>query len=427
MSSCVVEAVRSGAAVVDELELELERGVVAAADRLADASALYERMPWGWSVPAGAYARIRTVRAAEQWAPAVRAMIERGELDEQRGRVVSRSYLHRLVDELAGEADWRTGRNCMPGHVELGAKLGRPVKAVRLAAMARMSAAARSKAEEQIALNRTRQVGNAIEVLIAADVLHRVEEGRILSLLERLELWANGSDRRVARAVYALTVPVEVRLSVALPVDNHAAAGVVAEPIFVSPRSGLASSFSSDSFVVFKSLERRNFESTPHCAQPGQDTSRLTAGREQQDAASRRPAATRRALWELEPGLYAFVMALRTALPQQLGGVSVRKLAGTTKRFWEAGWDPLSVAESCREVYARDGKRFPTYRPGQPARWLGWVLKRVDVATTPALRRYEAWAAAADTEPCPHGQPGGARLSVITGRATCPMCRAAAP
>ncbi len=132
-------------------------------------------------------------------------------------------------------------------------------------------------------------------------------------------------------------------------------------------------------------------------------------------------------MWELEPGLYAFVVALRMALPEQLSGASVRKLAGTIKRFWEAGWDPLSVAESCHDVYVQDGKRFPTYRPGQPARWLGWVLKRVDVATAPALRRYDAWAAAADTEPCPHGEPGGARLSVITGRAKCPLCRAAAP
>ncbi|MGI8458906.1 MAG: hypothetical protein ACR2LI_12450 [Propionibacteriaceae bacterium] len=422
----MVEAVRSDAAAVDELAAELERGVVAAADRLADASALYERMPWGWAVPAGVYARIRTVRAAE-WALAVHAMIEGGELDEVRGRLVSRSYLHRLVDELAGEADWQTGRNCMPGHVELGAKLGRPVKAARLAAMAAMSTAARAQAEAQIALNRTRQVGNAIEVLITAAVLHRVEDGRILPLLERLELWANGSHRRVARAVYALTVPVEARLNVASPVDNCPAPDVDAEPIFVSPRSGLDSSSSSDSLVAFRSVDRRNSESTPTCAQPGRHTARLAAGRDHEDAASRRPAAKRRALWELEPGLYAFVVALRTALPDQLSGVSVRKLAGTTKRFWEAGWAPLDVAESCREVYAQDGKAFPTYRPGQPARWLGWVLKRVDVATTPALRRYDAWAAAADTEPCPHGEPGGARLSVITGRARCPLCRAAAP
>lgn len=425
MSSCVVEAVRNGAELVDELALELERGVVAAADRLADASALYERLPWGCSVPAGGYARIRTVRAAE-WALAVHAMIESGGLDEERGRLVSRSYLHRLVDELAGEADWQTGRNCMPGHVELGARLGRPVKAARLAAMTRMSAAGRVQVEAQIAVNRARQVGNAVEVLIAAAVLHRVEDGRILPLLERLELWANGSHRRLARAVYALTLPLEIHLPAAPPVDNCPAVEVAAEPIFVSPRSGLASSSSSGSLIVSRSVERRNSESRPSCAQPGRQTTRLPAGSDHEDAASRRPAPKRRALWELEPGLYAFVVALRTALPDQLSGVSVRKLAGTTKRFWNAGWDPLEVAASCREVYARDGKAFPTYRPGQPARWLGWVLKHVDVATTPALRRYEAWAAAADTQPCPHGEPGGARLSVITGRAKCPLCRAAA-
>jgi len=83
-------------------------------------------------------------------------------------------------------------------------------------------------------------------------------------------------------------------------------------------------------------------------------------------------------LWELEPGLYAFVVALRMALPEQLSGASVRKLAGTTKRFWEAGWDPLSVAESCHDVYVQDGKRFPTYRPGQagPVAGLGAQTRR---------------------------------------------------
>lgn len=69
------------------------------------------------------------------------------------------------------------------------------------------------------------------------------------------------------------------------------------------------------------------------------------------------------------------------ALPGQLGGESVRKLAGTTKRFWEAGWDALSVAAAVIDLYETHGRRFPTYRPGNPAAWLGWALRQVDTGS----------------------------------------------
>lgn len=403
---------------------ELEAGVAAAADHLADLSALYERLPYASSVTDGAYSRIRPV-IAEAWALTLHLMIDDGELDELRGRMVSRRYLHALVEELAGRADFRTGRNCMPGHVELGAKLGRPIKAAKLAAMMLMTPTARAKAETRIHHDRTRQVYNAIEVLKAVGVLVCVEEGRILDYIDRMEQVANGSDRRRARAVYALTLPRARPLAPRprKPAGNPAARGPAPKPIFYTPRSGLSSSSSSDSLEAFQSLREMEFESEPTCGRRRVSTPRLTAVQQQQDAAPRRLAPKKRRLWELEEGHFTLVVGLRKALPLQLGGVSVRKLAGATKRFYEAGWDALSVAAEVVDVYDMMGRRFPSYRPGNPARWLGWVLKQVDHTVTPAMRRYEDWAAAADTEPCPHDWPGGARLSIVTGQPKCPLCR----
>jgi hypothetical protein len=346
-------------------------------------------------------------------------MIDAGVLDELRGNTVSEDYLHRLVDELAAAADHLTGRACMPGHEELGAKLGRPTKRAKMAAMALMTPAARQRTQGRIDRDRARQVTNAINVLKAATLLVCVEEGRMLTAVEKIELYANGVDRRYARAVYALTLPRPV-----MPVDNSASAGPAPEPIFGPPRSGKELTHSSDSLIVFTSVQNNNSVSKPDCAQPKTNNNRHKAEHLKYDAATRRPAPKRRALWEIPEDLYAFVIALRKALPMQLSGASPRKLASTTKRFWKAGWDALSVASAVTDLYDRDGRQLPHYRPGNPAAWLGSALKQIDHTTTPQIRRYDDWAAAAETEPCPHQQPGGARISIITGKPKCPICRA---
>lgn len=105
-------------------------------------------------------------------------MIDAAELDGLRGPTVSRDYLHRLVDELAAAADYLTGRNCMPGHEE--------------AAMALMTPAARARAQARFDRDRARQVTNALNVLKASGVLVGVEEGRMLTYVEKVELYANG-------------------------------------------------------------------------------------------------------------------------------------------------------------------------------------------------------------------------------------------
>ena len=398
---------------------ELEQLVAAAADTLADLSAEYERRgPWCSSVRPGFYSRVRAV-GGEVWARTGHGMIDAGQLDELRGRVVSRDYLHRLVDELAVAADYLTGRNCMPGHEELGATLGRPTKPARFALMAMMTPAARARAQARIDRDRARQVTNAIAVLKAGGVLVCVEEGRMLTRMEKLELYANGVERRYARAVYALTLP-----RTAKPVDNRPADKLATQPIFGPPRSGQESSYPSDSFVAFPSLSEETPESNRGCGCPPTTHHRLPAGNCEKDGAARRPAPKRRALWELDREHYAFVVALRKALPAQLGGESVRKLAGTTKRFYEFGWDALSVAAAVVDLYDGLGRRFPTYRPGKPAAWLGWALRQVDHTLTPAIRRYDKWAAAAaEAELCRHDWPGGARISIVTGQPKCPSCR----
>lgn len=405
---------------VDTTLQDIEQLAAAAADALADLSAEYERRgPWCDSVPAGAYGPLRATSPAE-WTIALHPMIDAGELDRLRGRTVSRDYLHRLTDQLAAVADFQTGRNCMPGHEELGAKLGRPTKPAKLAAMAVMTASARGRAQARIDRDRARQVTNALNVLKVAGLLVCVEQGRMLTYTEKVELYANGVDRRYARAVYALTL-----LRTAKPVDNRAVSKFPSTPIFGPPRSGEESSYPSDPLVAFPSCEDRKFESTADCEQQRRQTHRLTAENSEQVTASRRPAPKRKALWELDREHYAFVVALRQALPVQLAGESVRKLAGTTKRFYDLGWDALSVAAAVVNLYDTLGRRFPTYRSGRPAAWLGWVLRQVDHTVTPALRRYDDWATDADSELCAHDWPGGARLSVVTGQPKCPSCRRA--
>lgn len=241
----------------------------------------------------------------------------------------------------------------------------------------------------------------------------------MLTYLEKVELYANGVDRRYARAVYALTLPRAVK-----PVDNRPAGKLAAQPIFGPPRSGRESSYPSDSLVAFQSLSDENSESNRTCGWPTTTDRRLPAENDKKDGAARRLAPKRRALWELDREHYAFVVALRKALPGQLGGESVRKLAGTTKRFYELGWDALSVAAAVVDLYDTLGRRFPTYRPGKPAAWLGWALRQVDHTITPAIRRYDKWAsAAAEAELCRHDWPGGARLSIVTSQPKCPHCR----
>lgn len=398
--------------------LGLDRLVVAAADALADLSAEYERRgPWCCSVPAGSYSRIRAVHSPT-WSTTLHQLIGAGELDELRGRIVSRSYLHRLVDELAAAADYGTGRNCMPGHEELGATLGRPTKPAKLAVLSMMSPAARARAQARIERDRARQVTNALGVLKAAGVLVCVEEGRMLTCVEKLELYANGVDRRYARAVYALTLPRTSK-----PVDNRTVEKPATQRIFGPPRSGRDSLYSSDHLVVSDALSGRDLQSKASCGPPTPSNLRLTAEHNNKAGAARRPAPRRRALWELDREHYRFIVALRRALGDQLGGESVRKLAGTTKRFYDLGWDALSLAGVVVDVHDQLDRQLPGYRPRNPAAWLGWVLRHVDHTVTPALRRYDAQADQADNELCRHDWPGGARMSVVTGKPKCPSCR----
>jgi len=177
--------------------------VTAAVDALADLDAELERRgAYGASVPAGAYAGIRSVHVGTQWLPTVHAMIQGGEFDALRARLVSRAYLHRLVDLLAGFADSTTGRNCMPGHRALGEQMAR-------ASRRALTPDKHGRTDAQTAAyNKARHVYNAIRVVLeAAGVVVCVEAGHVLTGLERLQEHANGSTRRYARAVYALTLP----------------------------------------------------------------------------------------------------------------------------------------------------------------------------------------------------------------------------
>jgi len=407
---------------------DVEAAAVAAADALADLSAELERRgPWCGSVPAGRYGPLR-VLAAPVWVATVTGLVDAGGLDRLRGRTVSRGYLHRLVAELAAAADQPTGRNCMPGHEELGAVLGRPTKAAKLAAMTLMTPAARARTQARIERDRARQVTNAVNVLKAAGLLVCVEDGRMLSCTERLELYANGVDRRYARAVYALTLP-RTTPTTSPAVDNPAGNPAPSDPVFGPPRSGKEGTYPSDSLEVFPSFQQKNSRSTADCAPTAAGGEpRLPAEHPEQAAAARRPAPKRRrSLWELTAEQYRFLIDLRAALPGQLRGASLRRLAGCTNRFWLLGWDAASVAAAVLEVYERARRPLPGYRPGNPAAWLGWVLRQVDHTLSPAVRRYADWAQAADTEECPHRQPGGARISVLTGQPKCPLCRHAAP
>lgn len=96
-----------------------------------------------------------------------------------------------------------------------------------------------------------------------------------------------------------------------------------------------------------------------------------------------------------------------------------------TKRFYELGWDALSVAAAVIDLTTPSAGGSPrTGRVSRRRGWLGWTLRQVDHTLTPAIRRYDSWAdAAAEAEPCRHDWHGGARISIVTGQPKCPFCR----
>ncbi len=384
----------------------------------------------------GVYSGVRAVVVATEWVPFVHALIDAGGLDGLRGRRFSRRFLHALVDALARYADWRTGRNCMPGHAALGAALARRPRAESR----RDPKPCEWRTPAQAAVDdAARHVRAAIAgVLVPAGVVVCVEQGHHLNGVERIEQWANNSRRRSARSVYALTLPRAARpqsarvllrrpgtrphpASPCRPADNRPPTTPGAVSVFRSPTGQTTTSSSSDLVVAFKNQE--TFVSRPTCGQHRPIT-RLPADDNQKAAAPRRPAPKRRRNWEPDPGLYAFAMGLRRALPGQLGYERPLKLCATLKRFHELGWDVDTLVLDLHLAYRRLGKPFPTARPHHPAAWLGWALKHLDTTATPPLRRYDAHTHQADTEPCPHGVPGGALHSIVYHAPWCPLCRA---
>ena len=387
----------------------------------------------------GMYSGVRAVVVATEWVPFVHSLIDAGELDGLRGRRFSRRFLHALVDELATYADWRTGRNCMPGHAALGAALARRPRAEsrRDPKPSEWRTPAQAAADDA-----ARHVRAAIAgVLVPAGVVVCVEQGHHLNGVERLEQWANGSRRRSARSVYALTLPRTARpprsARVLLrrpstcpqpapprrPVDNRPPTTTRAVRVFRSPTGQIGSSSSSDLTVALEDL-KTSISRPPSGRQKSR--TRPQADNNQEAAASRRPAPKRRRNWEPDLGLYTLAMTLRQALPGLLGYERPLKLCATVKRFHELGWDVDTLVLDLHLAYRQLGKPFPTRRPNHPAAWLGWALKHLDIAATPPLRRYDADSHAADTEPCPHGVPGGARHSILHHAPWCPLCRAQA-
>lgn len=383
---------------------------------------------------------MRAVRPASEWLPYCHALIDAGGLDELRGKKYSRQFLHAVIDELPRYGDWDTGRNVMPGHAALGAALARrPRRQSR-----RTPNPSEWRTREQAAADdAARHVRGTInEVFIPAGLLARIELGHHLNGVERLQQWANGSRRREARSVYGLTLPrsarplhrrrdhdtraqrspVPERLAASRPVDNRLTGNTDPQRVFRSPRGIQVTSSSSSSLVASK---RSIKPSSPACGTSEHSTTRHTAVNNVSTTAPRRPAPKSRRFWEPEPELYTLAMGLRSALAGQLGYERPLKVAATLKRFWHLGWDVDSLVVDLHLVYQRLGKPFPTYRPNHPARWLGWALKQVDTTVTPPMRRYDAHAEAADSEPCPHGVPGGARHNIVIHGPRCPLCRSA--
>lgn len=403
------------------------QAVATATDALADLSAELEaRGCYASSVPAGAYARIRPVHIFEQWLPAIHAHIDAGGLDARRDRIVSRDYLHRLVDALAPWADISTGRNCMPGHHTLGAQLARPNKRAPLPDRHGRDAT------DTAAYNAARHIHNALAILAAEGFVVCVEQGRLLNGMERLEEHANGSRRRRARSVYALTLPAAVPTPrrparstpprAKHPVDNRPDPRPPVRPVFHPPRRGNVSSSSSDTLLHLKALEDKNLKRTAGCATLTRPADRLTAP-QQLTAATPWRAPKKRRVWNLDWDLEAFAIDLQRCLPGQLRGVSTRRVAATTKRFWQAGWRAPELADELVHWYEKRDRPFPAYRPGNPPAWLGAIARDIDHTITPPVRRLLEHFDEADTELCPHEWPGGSRISRLTHVARCPQCR----
>jgi hypothetical protein len=356
-------------------------------DRLADASARAElaglhqlQGGWAWNLPPGTYSACPAWWGRRRYLAEVEAVLASTAGDEARRKLVSIGCCQAVAAALADSADWRTGRNAMPGVDQL----------VEVTGWCR------------------RSVQYAIDALERLGCARRVAQGRNwLSRTERLQLWARGSQARSFRAVWALTMqPVGA-------VDNPK------PPRFRTctlPRRVEVSS-SSWPFAFGSSSENTSTCDCGRCRTTGLPAT-------PREEAAPPPASTkhRRGRWDDE--LIQLAIDLQRALPGQLAGERPARLAGSLSRFYRHGWSALGVESEIRQLYQRKQRPLPHTRPDRPFAWLAAVLRQLDPEENPALLEAVGRQTASHDAPCSHGVNAGERIQYKTGLMACPLCRA---
>lgn len=330
----------------------------------------------------GVYSTIVAWWSREQWLDAALAVIRSPAGDAARQALrVGQDVVEAAAMVFAAAADGATGRNSMPGNAALARQCGRCLRTVQ----------------------------NATSVLEMLGLLTKVSEGK--SWLTRAEraavLWANGSDARSMRAVYACTLPRPVEIATD-DVDRPSVSCI------------LPSTKTSTSITP-----AFGFRSLTSTAKP-----RLTAKDKEDVAPLRAPKRPTRRGPYFEPAVHDLATDLRQALESQLGGTPHGRMLPAVSRFARKGWTAATVKREINAWYQLHNSK-PPFRPVNPPGWLAFVLRQLEPDDSPDLldaayrlstRQLDDHDALAE---CEHGVAGGRVARPNEGTLPCPMCRVA--
>lgn len=331
----------------------------------------------------GVYSTIVAWWSREQWLDAALAIIRSPAGDLARNSMrVGQDVVEAAAAVFAAAADGGTGRNSMPGNAALARECGRCLRTVQ----------------------------NATSVLELLGVLIKVSEGK--SWLTRAErtavLWANGSDARTMRAVYACTLPRPVEIS-GEAVDAPSASCILPS----TKTSSLIEPHFGSGSLTSKSKHR------------------LTATDNEDVAPLRAPKKAGRRSPYFEPAVHDLATDLRAALEPQLGRTPHGRMLPAVSRFARRGWTAGTIKREINAWYELHHSR-PPFRPVNPPGWLAFVLRQLEPDDSPDLldAAYRLATRQLDDHgslaACEHGVAGGSVQRPGQTTVPCPMCRAEA-
>ena len=374
-------------------------------------------------VPSQAYAAIAGWRSRHTW---LRAFGAHPRLSEAARRYETcPARIAQVMALLAGCADLVTGRNIAVAHATIARQLQVTPKTVQRCCWA----------AEDLGL------------------LVRVLDGSDMTLVMRMQIrdhYPRG-DKRGTRSklpnVYAATLPrwlatnlpgprpKPARGALAATTAARIAAGSVDN---VAGRTGLGTAYvhppvggtPPPSLNVLPYLRTRPFSAVcGHTAGLQQQPDKTDAARptKTHQQTRWRPRAPR-----LEPAVEQFAQDLRRLLVG-FSGVSLARIGPALRLYVSAGLSPTDLQRGLDHYLSDTGQTWRTYwQPGQDAdqaKYLVSTLGRARRAgyikppTEPGEPSQPNDTDGPDTEPCPHGVLGGARILAGHGVLRCPLCR----